>query len=136
MSTAPSSNRRDRSEMTRRTIEPAQQTAARVAGFAYLISFATVVFAQFRIHDRLIVAGNPAETARNIIAHERLFRISIACALIYCLAVVVLLSALHDSQASKSRPCLACGIREARICLDVGSDDAQPFGRSAALERR
>jgi hypothetical protein len=45
---------------------------------------AIVVFANFRIHERLIVAGNAAETARNIVAHERLFRIGIACGLIYC----------------------------------------------------
>jgi hypothetical protein len=42
-----------------------------------------VVFAQFGIHDRLIVEGNAAETARNIMAHERLFRIGIACDLMW-----------------------------------------------------
>jgi len=43
MSTAQSSNGSDRSAMTRRTIRPAQQTAAPVAGFAYLFTLATVV---------------------------------------------------------------------------------------------
>jgi hypothetical protein len=75
-------------------LEPAQHTAAKVAGFAYLFTFARVVFAQFRIHDRLIIEGNTTETARNILAHERLFRISIACDLINCFGVVVLLAAL------------------------------------------
>jgi hypothetical protein len=81
--------------MTRRTMEPAKQTAARVGGFTYLFTLATVVFAQFGIHDRLIGKGKAAETARNIMAHERLFRISIACDLIYCAGVVVLLTALY-----------------------------------------
>lgn len=36
MSTGTLSNRPDRPEMTRRTIEPAQQTAARVVGFTFL----------------------------------------------------------------------------------------------------
>ena len=94
MSTAASSNPLNRPEMTRPTIEPAQQTAARVAGFAYLITFATVVYVNFGIHDRLIVENN-AETARNILAHERLFRIGIAGDLIYCAGVVVLLTALY-----------------------------------------
>lgn len=76
-------------------LEPEQQTAAKVAGFAYLFTFASVVFAQFRIHDRLIIQGHAAETARNILADERLFRISIACDLIYCVGVVVLLAALY-----------------------------------------
>jgi hypothetical protein len=43
MSTAPSSNRLDGPEITLRTIEPAQQTAARVAGFTYLFTLASVV---------------------------------------------------------------------------------------------
>jgi len=84
-----------RPETTRRTIEPAQQTAAKVAGFTYLFSLAAVVFAQFGIDARLFVEGNAAETARNIMAHERLFRIGIACDLIYCVGVVVLLTALY-----------------------------------------
>jgi hypothetical protein len=54
-----------------------------------------VSFAYLGIQARLIVAGNAAETARNIMAHERLFRINIACDLIYCAGVVVLLTALY-----------------------------------------
>jgi hypothetical protein len=56
---------------------------------------AIVVFANFGIHARLMVAGNAAETARNIMAHERLFRIGIACELIYSTGVVALLTALY-----------------------------------------
>ncbi len=76
-------------------IDDSQRKAAKAAGFAFLISFAIVVFVQFGIHDRLIVAGNPAETARNLMAHERLFRIGIAGDLIYCAAVIILLAALY-----------------------------------------
>lgn len=76
------------------TIDDSQRTAARVAGSAYLITLATVVYVNFGIHDRLIVENN-AETARNILAHERLFRIGIAGDLIYCAGVVVLLTALY-----------------------------------------
>ena len=77
------------------TIDQSQRTAAKVAGFAYLFTMAIVVYVNFGIHGRLIVAGNPAETARNILAHERLFRIGIAGDLIYCAGVVVLLTALY-----------------------------------------
>jgi len=76
------------------TVDDSQRTAARVAGFAYLITFATVVYVNFGIHDRLIVENN-AETARNILAHEQLFRIGIVGDLIYCAGVVVLLTALY-----------------------------------------
>ena len=94
MSTASLSSRLDTPETTLRTLEPAQQTAAKVAGFAYLITFATVVYVNFGIHDRLLVENN-AETARNILAHEQLFRIGIVGDLIYCAGVVVLLTALY-----------------------------------------
>ena len=77
------------------TIDEPQRKAAKVAGLAYLITFATVVYVNFGIHDRLIVANDAAETARNILANERLFRIGIAGDLIYCVGVVVLLTALY-----------------------------------------
>ncbi|HAL83541.1 MAG TPA: hypothetical protein DCO83_15985 [Mucilaginibacter sp.] len=59
------------------------------------VSFATVVFAQFNIYDRLVIKGNIAATIRNIIAQEGLFRIGIACDLISCVSVVILLTALY-----------------------------------------
>jgi hypothetical protein len=80
--------------MTTSIIDDSQRKAAKVAGLAYLITFATVVYVNFGIHDRLIVENN-AETARNILAHEQLFRIGILGDLIYCAGVVVLLTALY-----------------------------------------
>ncbi len=81
--------------MTIRSIDESQRKAARVAGFACLISFVTVVAINFGIFARLIVRGNPAETARNIMAHETLFRIGIVGDMVYCVGVVVLLTALY-----------------------------------------
>jgi Domain of unknown function (DUF4386) len=81
--------------MTISTIDDSQRVAARVAGLAYLITFAIVVYVNFAIHDRLIVEHNAGETARNILLHERLFRIGIAVDLIYCAGVIVLLTALY-----------------------------------------
>jgi hypothetical protein len=77
------------------TIDESRRTAARIAGLACPISFATVVAVNFGIFARLIVRGNPAETARNILAHETLFRIGIAGDMVYCVGVVVLLTALY-----------------------------------------
>src|ERR1700691_2840103 len=76
-------------------MDHSQRTAGKVAGLAYLLSFAAVVFAQFRIQDRLIVNRSAAETARNILTHERFFRAGIACDLIYSVGAVVLLVALY-----------------------------------------
>ena len=77
------------------TVDESQRKAAEVAGFTFLFAMAIVVLANYGINFRLIVPGNAAETARNIMAHETLFRINIACNLIYVATVVVLLAALY-----------------------------------------
>jgi hypothetical protein len=81
--------------MTTTSIDDSQRKAARVAGFAYLFSLAIEVIHEFFISPHLNVAGNAAETARNILAHEQLFRLGIACDLIYSAGTVVLLTALY-----------------------------------------
>ena len=82
-------------EMAVITDDESQRKAAKVAGFAFLSAMAIVVLANFGINFRLIVPGNAVDTARNIMAHETLFRINIACNLIYGVNVVVLLAALY-----------------------------------------
>jgi hypothetical protein len=81
--------------MTSSPIDRPQRTAARIAGLAGPISFAILVAVNYGIFARLIVRTNPAETARNILAHETLFRVGIAGNLVYCAGVVVLLAALY-----------------------------------------
>lgn len=81
--------------MTLSTIDESQRKAASVAGFAFLFAMAIVVLSNYGISFRLIVPGNAVETARNIMAHETLFRINVACDLIYVASIVVLLSALY-----------------------------------------
>lgn len=81
--------------MTTTVISESQRKAATIAGLAYPLSFVTVVSVFFGIFSRLIVAGDPAQTARNILAHERLFRIGIAGDMVYCVGVVVVLAALY-----------------------------------------
>ena len=77
------------------TTDESQRKAARVAGFAFLLAMAIVILANYGINFRLIVPGNAVDTARNIMANETLFRINIACNLIYVVNVVVLLAALY-----------------------------------------
>jgi hypothetical protein len=81
--------------MTVLAIDASQRKAAKAAGVLYLITFATVVYANFWIHERLIVAGNATATAQKILAHVTLFRIGIACDLIYSVGLVALLTALY-----------------------------------------
>ncbi len=74
--------------------DESQRRAARVVAIGYLFPLVTVVPSFFAIQTRLVV-GNPAETARNILAHEVLFRLGIVADLIYAAGVVVLLAALY-----------------------------------------
>jgi len=92
------------------TIDDSQRRAAKVAGLSTLLTMAIVVIGNFGIRGRLLVAGNAAETARNIIAHERLFRINIAGDLIYAAGVIVLLSALYVILKPVSRGIALVGV--------------------------
>jgi len=81
--------------MTTNTIDNSQRIAAKVAGIAILFSMVIVVFANYGLLNPLFVRGNVSETARNIMAHETQFRVTVACFLAYSAAVVVLLTALY-----------------------------------------
>jgi len=81
--------------MTNHTAERSSLVYARLAGLTYLLTFVIVVFVNFGIHGRLIVSGNVAETAQNIVASEQLWRISIALDLIYSVGIIALLLALY-----------------------------------------
>ena len=81
--------------MATNTIESSQRTAAKVAGVSLLFSMVIVVFANYVLLNPLIVRGNAAETARNIMAHEAQFRVALACFLTYSASVIVLLAALY-----------------------------------------
>jgi hypothetical protein len=81
--------------MTINSIDESQRKAARVAGFTLLLAMGIVIFGEFYIASNLVVRGDAAETARNIVAHETLFRVNIACNLLYVATVVVLLAALY-----------------------------------------
>ena len=81
--------------MATNTIESSQRTAAKVAGVSLLFSMVIVVFANYVLLNPLIVRGNAAETAKNIMAHETQFRVALTCFLIYSASVIVLLAALY-----------------------------------------
>src|SRR5947199_7335097 len=81
--------------MTSSTIDDSQRAAAKVAGFSGLFAMAIVVFANYALLNPLIIPGNAAETARNIVAHQLQFRVAVTCFLIYSASVVVLLASLY-----------------------------------------
>jgi len=102
------------------TVDESQRKAAKVVGAMYLFGF-VAVFDELYVRGRLIIDNNAAETARNIIAHETLFRLGIAVDLIEMASMVVLLTALYVvlKPVNQSLALLAAFWRlmEAAICV-------------------
>ena len=80
--------------------------AARIAGAIYLSLVLIAPFAMLYVPGKLIVRGNAAATADNILAHETMFRLSIFGDLIghvifICLAIALyrLLSSVNNTWA-------------------------------------
>jgi hypothetical protein len=69
------------------------RSLARLAGFLYLIIIATGMFAELGVRGRVIVSGDPAATAENILANETLYRLGLVSELttIICAAFVLAL---------------------------------------------
>ena len=82
-------------EMTNRIADISQRQAALIAGFGLLIMTIFYVFADFFVFQKLIVPGDAATTAKNIIASEMLFRTGIGCILIVLICDVVVAWALY-----------------------------------------
>ena len=61
-----------------RIVEPSPQVYARIAGVLYLVIIAAGIFGELFVRGKLVVPGNAAATANNIIAHEHLWRMGIA----------------------------------------------------------
>jgi len=56
---------------------------ARIAGFLYLIVILFGAFAELGVRAKLVVAGNPAATAQNIMAHQTLYRLGFTAEVFY-----------------------------------------------------
>ncbi len=64
-----------------RIAEASPRFKARMAGVFYVLEGLASVLGEFVILGRIVVPGNAAATANNILAHEPLFRLGIAAAL-------------------------------------------------------
>ena len=81
--------------MTNRVADISLRKAARIAGFGLLIMFIPTAFSYFFVLEGLIVPGDAATTANNIMANELLFRIAIASFLIVIVLDVVVAWAFY-----------------------------------------
>ncbi len=81
--------------MSSREAETSPQTYARTAGALYLIIIVFGVWSEVFVRSRLVVPGDPAATAGNILANEGLFRLSFAADSIMALSDVALAILLY-----------------------------------------
>ena len=102
---------------------------ARIAGALYLVNAVTGYFSIIYLPSRLMVSGNAAATAGNILASERLFRLGIASEVICAVEFIYLLWVLYRllSGVSKTHACLMVifGLAFVPImCMNAVSDIA------------
>jgi hypothetical protein len=72
-------------------VETSPQTCARIGGVLYLVIIVIGLFGEAFVRDRLIVSGNAAATAANIMSHESLWRFHIATELFLLICAIALL---------------------------------------------
>ncbi len=90
-----SSEKQPEDEMPTYTIEPGQRTAAKVAGLLFVLTMSLAMFTELFLRDPLLVRGDAEQTARNIVASERLFRVAVVNQVIIAAADMILLLALY-----------------------------------------
>jgi len=89
--------------MTTRTTKTSPLLIARLAGFLYLLTVPLGVFNFVYIPSNLIVSGDAAATAHNIMASESLFRLGIVSALLGAIIPILYLLLLYKLLKPVSR---------------------------------
>jgi hypothetical protein len=89
--------------MTKRMAESSPRIKARIAGGFYLLTIVMGVVAQGLVSERLMVSGDAAATATNIMAHESLFRFGFAVYLIEMACQITMTALFYDLLKPVSR---------------------------------
>jgi len=76
-------------------VNDSQRRAARIAGLTLLLSLSTVIGVNYCIFVPMLSGAEPAQAARNILAHQPLFRVGLVGNVIYSITVLVLAGTLY-----------------------------------------
>ena len=87
--------------ITRSVLDP--RRLARIAGVLYLVIIASGLFSELVVRGTLVVRGDAAATAANILAADTLFRVGVVSDLVMVLADVAIAVALYVLFAPVSR---------------------------------
>ena len=82
--------------MTERITEASPRLQARIAGAFYLVTILTGIFAQGFVSERLVVSGDAAATAANLLAHKGLFQLGFAVFMIEMACNIVITALFYD----------------------------------------
>jgi hypothetical protein len=82
--------------MTGRIAGTSPRLMARITGVFYLLTILTGIFAQGFVSERLIVSGDAAATAANLLAHKGLFQLGFAVFMIEMACNIVITALFYD----------------------------------------